>query len=164
MNFVRLFLSFRNRVGRTVYMGGLIVNVVAVLIVFAIANSVVLATGGHEAARTAETIARYFIALPLSFISVASLHARRLHDQGQIAWWVVPTFAVFALCGWWAQYAFLSIAEGRVYGLLLAFPAAAIIFFLLFLFAYPEGQHGPNQFGPDPREEDVQPQMRTVRD
>ena len=85
MNFLKLFFSFFGRVGRAVYWLGIVVNLLTILTLFLIVDSVVMRAGGTAPAASFRTGA-LAVAAALSLISMLSLHVRRGHDRGLSGW------------------------------------------------------------------------------
>ena len=152
MNFLRLFFSFYGRIGRTVYCGGIVVNLFAAVTVFFIADPIFLKSSESDAALL---VKQALLAMAASgfVVSVSSLHIRRMHDRGQTGWLGLAGFAAISLCLFWIRRLLPNIllAEGpRIYSILLAAPGLVVLISTLYLFGVMRGQSGPNRFGPEP--------------
>jgi uncharacterized membrane protein YhaH (DUF805 family) len=146
VNFLKLFFSLYGRVGRAVYWVGIAVNLLAMLTLFFIVDSVVLRSGGTAPAVSFKTGA-LAVAAALSVMSMLSLHVRRAHDRGLSGWLGLAGYGAIGAGIWWVKQAFPSLT--------LASPGLALIAFVLLLFGLIRGKRGPNRFGPDPRHEDM---------
>ncbi len=146
MNFLKLFFSFFGRVGRAVYWGGIVVNLLAMLTLYFITDSAVLRSGGSAPAMTFKT-GVLAVAAALSVMSMLSLHVRRAHDRDLTGWLGFAGYAAIGAGVWWVKQTFPSLT--------LASPGLALIAFVLLLFGFIRGKRGSNRFGRDPRHDDM---------
>ncbi len=156
MNFLKLFFSFYGRVGRAVYWVGIAVNLLAVLTLFLIVDSVVMRSGGSAPAVSFKTGA-LAVAAALSVMSMLSLHVRRAHDRGLSGWLGLAGYAAIGAGIWWTQQAFPPnfTREALNSYLMVASPGLAAIALMLLLFGFIRGKRGSNRFGRDPRHDDM---------
>lgn len=175
MNFVRLYFSYSGRIGRSVYLGGFIANVLAVLTLGIIVETVILGAKVASGANLIRGISFPVIVL-ISLTSLVALHVKRLHDLDRDLRLVLPTFITFGICGWWIHWSLSNIPKTVVFwlelpllgmseikvplSLLFVLPAIGIFAFIVFLYANRRGQHGPNRYGFDPRDEENYPEGR----
>jgi uncharacterized membrane protein YhaH (DUF805 family) len=159
MNFLRLFFSFFGRIGRTVYWCGLVVNLLSVVTVFFIADSIFLRSGGSASALVIKQ-GSLATAVTAFALSMSSLHVRRMHDRGLPGWLGLAGFPAISLCVYWIGR---PVARNFPFGrysiddLFYASPALCLLIFILFQFGVARGQKGANRFGPDPVEQEAKP-------
>ena len=151
MNYLKLFFSLYGRIGRGVYWGGIAVNLLAVLTVFFIADSVVLKMGGREPLGTIRN-GLLGTAAVASLISVLSLHVRRAHDHGVTGWLGVLGYVAIgaAIEGMRRTLPAAVTKISSVPDWAIASPGIALLILMLFLFGVKRGQSGVNRFGPQP--------------
>jgi uncharacterized membrane protein YhaH (DUF805 family) len=156
VNFLKLFFSLYGRVGRAVYWVGIAVNLLAMLTLFFIVDSVVLRSGGTAPAVSFKTGA-LAVAAALSVMSMLSLHVRRAHDRGLSGWLGLAGYGAIGAGIWWMKQAFPPnfTREALNSYLMVASPGLAAIGLMLVLFGLIRGKRGSNRFGPDPRHEDM---------
>lgn len=156
MNFLKLFFSFYGRVGRAVYWLGIVVNLLTILTLFLIVDSVVMRSGGTAPAVSFKTGA-LAVGAALSLISMLSLHVRRAHDRGLSGWLGLAGYAAIGAGIWWVQKAFPPnfTREALSSYLMVASPGLAAIALMLLLFGFIRGKRGSNRFGSDPRHDDL---------
>jgi uncharacterized membrane protein YhaH (DUF805 family) len=156
VNFLKLFFSFFGRAGRAVYWCGIAVNLLAVLTLFLITDSVALRSGGSAPAVSFKTGA-LAVAAALSLISMLSLHIRRAHDWGLSGWFGLAGYAAIGAGIWWMKQVFPPNFTREVlsFYLIAASPGLAAIALMLLLFGLIRGKRGSNRFGSDPRYEDL---------
>jgi uncharacterized membrane protein YhaH (DUF805 family) len=147
VEFGRLFFSFRGRVGRMVFLGGIAANLLAFLTLFFVADSGKMLVG---ATSTAELVTR--AAISIGFLaacgSIASLFVRRGHDWNSGWGWVGFIVAAFVS----AALVFAGVMQ--MLSLYLILVAGFILLLIILLFGSLKGSHETNRFGPKPQEED----------
>lgn len=152
---VRLFTSFKGRIGRRAYWFGL-----ALLIAvspFSI-GAILSADPFQEAIANVKGLGVAGLAWTVAlFYPLAALNTKRLHDLGQTGALAVLFYAPAALSAvtlftGWSPDLDQAVANMISYSTLVAgFFGAASAFFLFRLGFYP-GTAGPNKYGPDPSE------------
>jgi uncharacterized membrane protein YhaH (DUF805 family) len=157
MNFLKLLFSFFGRIGRTVYWCGLVVNLLSVVTIFFIADSIFLRSEGSASALIAKQGLLATAAIAFT-VSMASLHVRRMHDRGLIGWLGLAGFLALSLCVYWIGRPLADKFPFGLYSiddLFYAGPAIGLLIFILFQFGVVRGQKGANRFGPDPLEQEA---------
>jgi uncharacterized membrane protein YhaH (DUF805 family) len=159
MNFLRLLFSFFGRIGRTVYWCGLVVNLLSVLTIFFIADSIFLRSGGSGSALIAKQGLLASAAVAFA-VSMASLHVQRMHDRGLTGWLGLAGFLALSLCVYWIGRPLARAFPLGIYSIddfFYSAPALCFLIFILFQFGVVRGQKGANRFGPDPLEQEAKP-------
>jgi uncharacterized membrane protein YhaH (DUF805 family) len=137
MSLTQLFFSFRGRIGRLIYWLGTI----GILALFAAFASVNLEDGGIVG--TPALILVWAFLIPALWGQLA-LSAKRLHDRGKSAWWML----LFLLLP-----SFIDLVAGQMGGetgiVLLLINVAIGGWYFVEVGLLP-GIRGPNDYGPDP--------------
>jgi uncharacterized membrane protein YhaH (DUF805 family) len=136
MDWTHYLFSFTGRINRAKYWLFLVITIVVVLVATVV--------GGAAASIPGAVIAAIFASIILLYPSLA-VAAKRLHDRGKSAWWLLVFYVLPAFLSGVSE---ATTSEGA--GLVLSLASAAISIWAIIELGFLRGMSGPNQYGPDP--------------
>jgi uncharacterized membrane protein YhaH (DUF805 family) len=93
----------------------------------------------------------FFVLLPVYLWAILANGARRLHDRGKSAWWLLLFLGLPTLLSIPAELVRYSHdADAQALGLILLLPALPFYIWGFVVMACLKGTTGPNKFGDDP--------------
>ncbi len=176
VGYVRLLFSFSGRVGRIVFAGIMALIIMAFAAIFFIVDAASMASGRNAFVVAIRNIV-LMIAIVAFVVSMVSVHVRRMHDQGLSGLNAIPGLAM--LCGGLLAFLIVEFVEvlyrvvfGKIeihFGVwlgLLTLRVTGAILLLIYLvpFGIRRGTQGPNQYGPEPLDDDEPLPVFPIRD
>jgi uncharacterized membrane protein YhaH (DUF805 family) len=150
MNLGHILFSFTGRINRAKYwIGGLLLLFLCSVIIFGamfgIFRDELLSEGPSGA-----FLALAVITMTVALFPALALGAKRLHDRGKSAWWLLLFYIVPGLIQWIGAL-FAGDAGSLVGGAI----GSVISIWALVELGFLRGTDGPNQYGPDPLQENA---------
>lgn len=150
MGLIRLFTSFRGRIGRLAYWFGLLVLIA--ISPFSI-TAILSADPFGEAISQVQNLGLAGLGWTIAlFYPLAALNTKRLHDLGQTGLIAVLFYAPAALSAvtLFTGWAPPELSEAISYSTWIAGLFGAASIFFLFRLGFSGGTNGPNKYGADP--------------